>query len=61
MSDLNAILTPGMRVCHPEMPDWGIGQVQSNSGGKITVTFPDACKVVIEGARVALVPVFDGE
>ncbi len=59
MTDLNAILEPGMRVCHPDRPDWGTGQVQSNIGGRITVNFPDAGKVVIEGSRVALLPVFD--
>ena len=59
MTDLNALLEPGMRVRHPGCPDWGTGQVQSNIGGRITVNFPDAGKVVIEGSRVALVPVFD--
>ena len=59
MSDLNAMLEPGMLVRHPERPDWGLGQVQSNIAGRITVNFPEAGKVVIEGARVALVPVFD--
>ncbi|KAA0921008.1 DUF3553 domain-containing protein [Aquicoccus porphyridii] len=59
MNDLNAMLEPGMLVRHPERPDWGLGQVQSNIAGKITVNFPEAGKVVIEGARVALVPVFD--
>jgi hypothetical protein len=59
MSDLNAILEPGMLVRHPDQPDWGLGQVQSNSGGKITVNFPEAGKVVIDGSRVFLLPVFD--
>ncbi|WP_296762721.1 DUF3553 domain-containing protein [Sediminimonas sp.] len=59
MTDLNALLTPGMRVRHPDRPDWGTGQVQSNIGGRITVNFPDAGKVVIEGSRVTLLPVFD--
>jgi len=59
MSDLNAILAPGMRVRHPDQPDWGLGQVQSNIGGKITVNFPEAGKVVIDGARVVLELVFD--
>lgn len=59
MNDLNAFLEPGMRVTHPTQPDWGIGQVQSNIGGKITVNFPEAGKVVIEGSRIALCPVFD--
>lgn len=59
MSDMNAILTPGMRVRHPDRPDWGTGQVQSNIGSRITVNFPDAGKVVIDGTRIALLPVFD--
>ena len=59
MTDLNSILEPGMLVQHPNKPDWGIGQVQSNAGGKITVNFPDAGKVVIDGTRVALLPVIE--
>lgn len=59
MSDLNAILAPGMFVRHPDHPEWGLGQVQSNIGGKITVNFRDQGKLVIDGSRVALTPVFD--
>jgi hypothetical protein len=59
MSDLNAFLEPGMLVQHPHQPDWGTGQVQSNVGGKITVNFPEAGKVVIEGSHVSLVPVIE--
>lgn len=59
MSDLNAILAPGMFVRHPQHPDWGVGQVQSNIGGKITVNFRDQGKLVIDGSRVTLIPVFD--
>ena len=55
MSDLNAILSPGMIVRHPDRPDWGTGQVQSNSGGRITVNFAEAGKVVIDGARIFLI------
>lgn len=54
MSDINAILEPGMLVRNPAQPDWGIGQVQSNIGGKITVNFRDAGKVVIDGKAVSL-------
>ncbi|WP_371224340.1 DUF3553 domain-containing protein [Roseovarius sp. 2305UL8-3] len=57
MIELNALLEPGMLVEHPGQPDWGVGQVQSNAGGKITVNFPDAGKVVIDGSRIALLPV----
>ncbi|KIN72455.1 DUF3553 domain-containing protein [Sulfitobacter guttiformis] len=60
MDDFNAILTPGMLVRHPDMPDWGVGQVQSNVGAKLTVNFRDAGKIVIDSTRVALLPVFDG-
>lgn len=59
MEDLNAILAPGMFVRHPEAEDWGVGQVQSNVGGKVTVMFPDAGRAVIDSRFVALVPVFD--
>jgi len=55
MPDLNAILSPGMIVRHPARPEWGTGQVQSNSGGKITVNFTEVGKVVIDGARIVLV------
>lgn len=53
--NLNSILTPGMRVSHPDRPDWGVGQVQSNIAGRVTVNFPDAGKVVIDSARVELI------
>ena len=59
MSDLNAMLAPGMLVRHPDRADWGVGQVQSNIAGKLTVNFPEAGKVVIQGSRIALVPVFE--
>lgn len=59
MSDLNSILEPGMLVQHPDQPDWGTGQVQSNIGGKITVNFRDHGKVVIDGSRVELLPVIE--
>ncbi|MBO6853332.1 MAG: DUF3553 domain-containing protein [Marivivens sp.] len=58
MNELNAMLEPGMLVRHPERPDWGIGQVQSNIGGRITVNFREEGKVVIDGARVILLPVY---
>ncbi|NCO87487.1 MAG: DUF3553 domain-containing protein [Rhodobacterales bacterium] len=55
MPDLSAILTPGMVVRHPEQPDWGTGQVQSNINGRITVNFREAGKVVIDGNSVMLI------
>lgn len=59
MSDLNSLLEPGMLVTHPERPDWGTGQVQSNIGGRITVNFREEGKVVIDGKRITLLPVFE--
>ena len=51
---MNEILEPGMLVRNPQAPDWGLGQVQSRIGARITVTFEHAGKVVIEGSRVSL-------
>ena len=48
-----------MLVRHPGQPDWGVGQVQSNIGGRITVNFREEGKVVIDGRRVMLLPVFE--
>lgn len=56
MEDLNAFLEPGMIVRHPEQPDWGLGQVQSNIGGKITVNFQEVGKIVLDSRRVGLMP-----
>jgi hypothetical protein len=50
-------LEPGMRVRHPDRPDWGIGQVQSVVGHRVTVNFEDAGKVLVNTAVVALEPV----
>ena len=52
-----ALLEPGMLVRHPEQPDWGLGQVQSNIDNKVTVNFEHAGKVVIDMKRVFLLPV----
>lgn len=59
MNELNSLLEPGMLVKHPERPDWGTGQVQSNIGGRITVNFQEQGKVVIDGRHVMLLPVYD--
>ena len=54
MSDITALLEPGMLVTHPDRPDWGIGQVQSNIAGRVTVNFREEGKVVIDGRQVTL-------
>ena len=60
-ADLNAMLGPGMLVRHPGQPDWGVGQVQSNIAGRITVNFREAGKVVIDGAQVTLLLADDAD
>jgi len=60
MENLNAFLELGMLVTHPDRPEWGTGQVQSNIGGKVTVNFRDAGKVVIDGTRILLQLVHGG-
>ena len=52
-------LEPGMLVRHPAQPDWGIGQVQSVVGHRITVNFEHAGKLLINGERVVLDKVDD--
>ena len=51
---MSATLVPGMLVRHPERPDWGVGQVQSVVGARITVNFENVGKLLINGAVVAL-------
>jgi hypothetical protein len=55
-----SIFGPGMIVKHPTQPDWGLGQVQSAIGGKVTVNFRDAGKVVIDEAQINLLVVSFG-
>jgi hypothetical protein len=57
--DLNPFLEPGMLVEHPGQPAWGRGQVQSKIGTRLTVTFPEEGKVVIDSTRVALRIVYE--
>ncbi len=54
-------LVPGTFVRHPERPEWGIGQIQSVIGERITVNFENAGKQLINGAVVTLVPTDEDE
>ena len=54
-------LSPGMLVRHPNEPDWGVGQVQSVIGERITVNFQHRGKVLINGARISLIVVADDD
>ncbi len=45
---------PGAWVRHPHQPAWGLGQVQSAIGPRVTVMFENAGKVVINTSSVLL-------
>lgn len=59
MNPLTSLFVPGTLVSHPDHPEWGVGQVQSNIGGRVTVNFPETGKVVIDANRIELIPIFD--
>ncbi len=43
----DARFVPGALVRNPARPDWGLGQVQSAIGHRVTVNFEHAGKLVI--------------
>ncbi len=47
-------LGPGTLVRHPTEPDWGLGQVQSVIGNRVTVNFEHRGKMVIVSDQVDL-------
>jgi FKBP-type peptidyl-prolyl cis-trans isomerase 2 len=56
---MSSLLEPGMIVRHPDRPDWGLGQVQSVIGTRVTVNFEHSGKVVIDSKHIFLSPVYD--
>ena len=48
-------LEPGALVRHPEQAEWGLGQVQSVAGRRVTVNFENAGKQTIDASVVSLV------
>ena len=44
-------------VTHSERPDWGVGQVQSIEGTRITVNFEHVGKQLINAEIILLIPV----
>ena len=54
-----SFIEPGQFVRHPNRPDWGLGQVQSAVGERVTVNFENAGKVLVN-ARVISLEVLDG-
>lgn len=61
LNNQNTFLEPGMRVTHPQYPQWGVGQVQSLMGHRVTVSFPETGKMVIDGRTVILDIVYDSQ
>ncbi|WP_149539067.1 DUF3553 domain-containing protein [Siccirubricoccus phaeus] len=51
---MTGLIEPGMWVRHPDRPDWGIGQVQSVIGDRVTVNFEHAGKLLINAKQVTL-------
>ncbi|MBI1244207.1 MAG: DUF3553 domain-containing protein [Alphaproteobacteria bacterium] len=49
-------LVPGAFVRHPDQPDWGLGQVQSAIGPRVTVNFEHRGKILIDADAVDLTP-----
>ena len=45
---------PGDYVTNPANKDWGVGQVQSIIGNKVTVNFENAGKKVINAKNIEL-------
>ena len=56
---MDPFIEPGALVRHPDRPDWGLGQVQSVIGHRVTVNFEDAGKQAMDARRVRLVFVGD--
>lgn len=52
---------PGTPVRHPTQPDWGVGQVQSAVGSRVTVNFEHCGKQLINAERVELVVLAEGD
>ncbi len=54
---MHSDLAPGMFVRHPDREDWGLGQVQSVDGDRVTVNFENAGKHLINAAVIRLTAV----
>jgi hypothetical protein len=49
-----SLLAPGDFVRNPDRPEWGLGQVQSVVGTRITANFENAGKLAIDGTAITL-------
>ena len=55
----DVFVEPGALVRLPARPDWGLGQVQSVDGRRVTVNFEDAGKQTIDAGVIRLIFVGD--
>ncbi|WP_084294607.1 DUF3553 domain-containing protein [Asaia prunellae] len=55
MRSIISFYEPGQFVTHPDCPDWGIGQVQSVVGHRVTINFENQGKVLVNTELVDLV------
>jgi hypothetical protein len=58
---MSVLPVPGQWVRLPNAPEWGIGQVQSVAGTRVTVNFIHAGKRLVHADRVALEPADPGK
>ncbi len=56
---MDPFIEPGALVRHPDRADWGLGQVQSVAGRRVTVDFEDGGKQTIDASVVRLIYVGD--
>ncbi len=52
---------PGQYVRNPAQPGWGLGQVQTALGAKVTVMFENAGKLVLDTTHVRLEPIDEAD
>ena len=51
---IDPFIEPGVLVRHPRQDDWGLGQVQTVVGARVTVNFEHAGKQLIDTNQVRL-------
>jgi hypothetical protein len=56
VEEMSDAFVPGAWVRHPDRPDWGLGQIQSVVGQRVTVNFEHAGKLSINAAAIQLQP-----
>lgn len=56
---MDPFIEPGAYVRHPDREDWGLGQVQSVVGRRVTVDFEHAGKQALDTTVVRLIFVGD--